>query len=242
MEEIMRNKVYFITSLIIAALVFLSLGSLKNFVKQYKMYSLIAERSRLVHSLKPQLADLENRLWGIISVYDPSQGRKVDLDELKHSQMILQMMNSIESAAALTKNNQLVEQLGILERSVKSLSNRMDTIKDRLDMKKMDEESAQMLFPDAKRVYLLSESYVDELKTVVEQIRLVKRVIEDNISKYDEIEMQNLEAENKAAAKINKQWFLINVICLLGVVILGAILFRTLSSLKAALPKDDFKK
>lgn len=225
----MKNRIYLLNSVIIAALLLLNFVCLKNAFQQHKRYGLIARRFRFIYPIKPQLAELENKLWGIISVYDPSQGRKVSLDELKYQELISKMMNSIDAAAVLAKDARLALQLDILKRSVKSLSKRIDTIKDRIEMKKMDEESARMLFPGTKQLYLLSESYIDELKALLEQIRLVRRVIEGNISNYEEIEIEGLDSENETVAKINQRWLLINIICVIGVGILLLLLFKAIA-------------
>jgi hypothetical protein len=222
----MKNKWYVLDILIIASIFFLNIFAFKNNTQHY--YGDVSQRARLISSLRPQLADLENKLWGIISDYDPSQGKNVTLAELRYTDLIAKMMSNIDSAAALAKGNDgLLGQFDLLKRSVKSLSNRIDAIQHRFKMRDLDKVSTEMLFPGSKQVYMLSESYVDEMKALIEQIRLVRKVIQENISDYAEMELQGLTKANEKVIKSNRKWFLLNEICIFAAFVLTLILFKS---------------
>jgi hypothetical protein len=174
--------------------------------------------------MKPELKNIEDGLWGIISVYDPRKGRKVDLNELRYAERIDKMMDDIDSAEALTNDKALLMRLDILERSIRSLFKRIDAVRDRIDMRQMDKAATELFFLDPKRSFMLSESYIDEAEKILEQIRFANKVIEGHISEYDETELQILESENKKRGKAYKIWLLNNGIFGIIVIVLIIVL------------------
>ena len=167
-------------------------------MKRYTAYTdrgkVIVERVRLIRGIIPDLDRLENEIWGGISVYDPAKSAKVDFLKFDHNKIFAEIMKKVDAAAALTDNPDLQFQIDILRRSVRSLARRTNTIKEKFELKEMDEESTQVLFSDSVSGTTLSDSYVDDMEKISEQIRFATSVINKNIDKYTISEFMQLEA------------------------------------------------
>ncbi len=70
------------------------------------------------------------------------------------------------------------------------------------------------------------------MKALLEQIRLVRKVIEGNIYRYNEVELRSLYAENQTCLRECKKSLLVGGICVTIAVILAVFLFNIIGRIK----------
>jgi len=160
-------------------------------------HATITKRIDLVQGIKPRLDGLEKAIWGVISIYDPLQGRKVGFQESGHHQIIQEIVERINEVSDMVDQKDMKLQMDILRRSVTSLARRTDVIREKFELKRMDEESTELLFPGSDQLTMLSESYVDEMEKATEQIRFVINVINNNLDKYLLLELAQMQREDE---------------------------------------------
>jgi hypothetical protein len=173
-------------------------------------YTKIVTRAEHVRSLLPMIKELDAAMWGIVSVYNPVEERKVTVDEREQYKILNKMNDELAYALELANDHTAVE-IDIIQRLMNSLTKKMDKLKAEIALQKLDTESTAHFFKDSIKTSSLKDSYVDEMQAMMERIRLILRNLERQIGAYMEAEMQEVIQHDNAGAQHIKRWLVINI-------------------------------
>lgn len=203
--------------LIVGGVMVLNVVVLGNIHRNQKLYETITVRAEYINALQPILDDLDTDIWGIISVYDPTEARKVDVNERKQYKKLKKIRDNLGFALELANDPEVEFRLQMIERSVKSLSRKIDKLKAKIALQELDLKSTAVFLKDSVKGVSLSDSYVDEMQAMVERIRFVIKSIRQRINEYMNEEIRVVVQTHKKIAQDNKKWIIINAA---GIIIL----------------------
>ncbi len=197
--------------LIVGGVMILNGVVLGNIHRNQKIYETITARAEYINALQPMLDDLDTGIWGIISVYDPTEARKVDVNEREQYKILKKIRDNIGFALELADDPEVELRLQMIERSVKSLSRKIDKLRAKIALQKLDLKSTAIFSKDSVKGSSLTDSYVDEMQAMVERMRFVMNSIRQRINEYMKEEMLVVVQTHKKIAQDNKRWAIINV-------------------------------
>ena len=209
---------------------FFSSGTVASIVAAYMinradaaLYTRIIARTERINDIPPLLDKLDTLLWGIISVYDPAESRKVDIHEREQYVLLRKMKDCVFDAVegADTKNVHL--QLEMIDRSLESLSKRVDALKSTIALKTLDTQSTAIFFKNSPQITTLTDSYVDEMQHSMERMRFTIKNIRQRIGEYMAAEVAELTRVTHRVEKKQRILLTIDSIGIMCTLALGAI-------------------
>jgi hypothetical protein len=181
-------------------------------------FSSSIKRSQRILLVKPKLEKLSSGIWGVISVFDPAKGEKVNFAEVPYKDILRDINADVEWADASTEFEKSQDKLDLLKRSLKSLTKHVMAVENELDAKKTDEEETSLFFPNVDTLTMGKTSYVDSMSKMMEKLRFIQKTIENNIAEYVEVEITYLAGKEKYLARANAVFLWLDGIFILGTV------------------------
>lgn len=161
-------------------------------------YSLISKRFNEIHSIKSKLDLMENELWGVISGFDPRNGKEIKFSEGKQYEIYKDIEAIIEKYLK-TSPQALSDNMERIQKPLFSLKQQIDVISKKTDEKEMMDTQEQMLGVK-EEASESKKSFADENEAIINRVKKINKVIIDNINLYSEIEITNL---NHSSIELN---------------------------------------
>lgn len=215
----------------LAVIIFLMLFNIISLYRFYKInttYGSILSGTHKIVEIKKIFTAIEKELWGIISVYDAEKSKKVKFNEGRQYILLREIKENVQSARKSVVSEDSELQLEILQRTISSLARNIDFLKGQLALQEFDLENTEIFFKDSVTGSTLKDSYVDEMESLMEKVKIIGNIIDKNINSYVEKEVMAMNELNKKAARAQKKWVIINgiAIFIIPFVLIGMLLIR----------------
>ena len=149
-----------------------------------KSYYDVLYRTRNILRLQSLYEDIYKELWGIVSVYDPTKFKKVNFEEGRQYELLKEMRGYIREAKGMSENPGMELKREIIERTVDSLARQIDKLKEKTALQEFDTRNTSIFFSARKKSRVLSDSYVDEMELLMENIKIIGGLLDQSVQEY----------------------------------------------------------
>jgi|GEM_PF-3875085 len=178
----------------------LNLGLLGWLFACERANAFFAANNRKILAIKPKLSDLESKIWGIISVYAPTKGKKVDFSEVPYKTIMEQITGFVLEAKASQTGKASALKLRVIEKSLRALSRTIELVSDDLHV----QAETALYFSESAKAAGVKKAYTDQMTKTMEQIRFGIRVVSMHIDAYYESEIAGWLDSTQRAARWGK--------------------------------------
>jgi len=174
--------------------------------------------------IKGLVAGITKELWGVISLYDPQKSKKVKFSEGRQYDLLRESRENIRYAGEDETDLELELKLDIIERTLNSLAKSIDSLKGQMALQEFDIESTKIFFRDSAKVSTLKDSYIDEMESLMERIRIIDEIIQRNVDDYTARGFEVMRQVNQRIKRDLRQWAVIEGFGILIISVLASVL------------------
>ena len=215
-----KNLSYFF---ILCVMLTLNLASLFKMSDWEKRYNSSLTRIFMANEIKLLLEDIIGEMQSVINGYDVAAARKIEFSDGKQYLYLQQILKSLYEMGKSVEGEETKARFELIVRTVNSFAKNMDALKAKFVLRDFDLKIASLFFRDSSQTGILTNSYVDQMQTILARLKKTAEIVNVNIDGYVDLELLGLKEETEALRKERLDWYKTSAIVLSFVLLAGIV-------------------